>query len=390
MAAGLIRMRRVLTILTAIVLLAASLAVGALAADLPFWRRALQLPLPVDALYLPVASIGESSGRHGRGVADLAAPQPAFTPPQELEQVIARARDAGSRALLVMRGGGLVLSRYFDADDADTLLPAGLIARPVTAMAVGIALADHSIESLDVPVSRYLPEWSDEPRGQITLRQLLEDTSGLETGGAPPRLLRRSPWDDARHLPAFATARGVRMMLGNDFASTALGFELEHEPGGFYNASPANTQLAALIVERATKQPFEQYLDARLWRALAGSPAELALDRRAGMPAAHCCWRATAPDMLAVLHLLATGGAPVLPEGWVEEMSGPSRVHAESGLQLRRSEVGGFLALSGSDDDGNEFWVFPQRELAILNIVNPTGSSPPDLPAMLLWIFGTR
>ena len=390
MATGLIPMRRVLTFLTAIVLLVASLAIGALAADLPFWRRALQLPLPADALYLPVASIGVPSEGHGRGVADLAVPMPAFTPPPELEQVIARARDSGSRALLVMHGGATVLSRYFGADDADTLLPAGLIARPVTAMAVGIALADRSIESLDVPVSGWLPEWSDEPRGQITLRQLLEDTSGLEAGGAPPRLLRQSPWDDARRLPAFATARGVRMLLGNDFATTALRFELEHEPGGFYNASPANAQLAALIVERATKQPFEQYVEARLWRALSGGPAELALDRRAGMPAAHCCWRATAPDMLGVLHLLATGGEPVLPAGWVKEMSRPSRVHAESGLQLRRSEVGGFLALSGSDDDGNEFWVFPQRQLAILNIVNPTGSSPPDLPAMLLWIFGTR
>ena len=53
-------------------------------------------------------------------------------------------------------------------------------------------------------------------------------------------------------LPAFATAKGVRMLLGNDFADTALRFELRHEPGGFYNESPANSQLAAVILERAT------------------------------------------------------------------------------------------------------------------------------------------
>jgi CubicO group peptidase (beta-lactamase class C family) len=316
-------------------------------------------------------------------------PVPALAATRELETVVARARAAGSRALLVMQGGRLVLSRYFGADDEHTLLPAGLIARPATAMAVGLALADHSIDSLDAPVARYLPEWDDEARGHITLRQLLEDTSGLETGGAAPRLLRRSPWDQPRQLPAFATDKGVRMMLGNDFASTALRFALEHEPGGFHNISPANAQLAALIVERATQRPFEEYLDSRLWRPLGNGPAELALDRRAGMPAAHCCWRATAPDMLAVVNLIATPGANVLPEGWAQEMARPSRVHAESGLQLRRSEVGGFLALSGSDDDGNEFWVFPQRQLAVLNIVNSEGATPPDLPAMLLWIFGT-
>ena len=54
-------------------------------------------------------------------------------------------------------------------------------------MAVGIALADGRIESLDEPVARYLPEWDDEARGRITLRQLLEETSGLETGGDVPR-----------------------------------------------------------------------------------------------------------------------------------------------------------------------------------------------------------
>ena len=124
MATGLIPMRRVLTILTAIALLAASLAIGALAADLPFWRRALQLPLPVDELYLPVASIGAPSGRDARDASDQAVAQPAIVPPPELEQVIARARDAGSRALLVMHGGATVLARYFGADDDGTLLPA--------------------------------------------------------------------------------------------------------------------------------------------------------------------------------------------------------------------------------------------------------------------------
>ena len=132
------------------------------------------------------------------------------------------------------------------------MLPAALVARPLAAMAVGLALADGRIASLDTPVARYLPEWDDEARGRITLRQLLEETSGLETGGDIRGLLYRSPWDDLARLPAFATSRGVRMLLGNDFESSALGFRLEHEPGGFYNASPANTQLAAVIVERAT------------------------------------------------------------------------------------------------------------------------------------------
>ena len=72
---------------------------------------------------------------------------------------------------------------------------------------------------------------------------MIEETSGLETGGATRGLLHRSPWKDPEQLPRFATSRGVRMLLGNDFTSSALGFRLDHEPGGFYNQSPATTQL---------------------------------------------------------------------------------------------------------------------------------------------------
>ena len=189
-------------------------------------------------------------------------------------------------------------------------------------------------------------------------------------------------------LPAFATARGVRMLLGNDFESSALGFRLEHEPGGFYNVSPANTQLAAVIVERATGLPFEQYVDERLWRAVGAGSARLQLDRRAGMPAAHCCWRATARDVMRVLNLLGTGGVAgdraVLPDGWVLEMARASRVNAETGMQLARLKFGDDDALGVVDDNGSAFWVIPRRQLAILNIANPGGEGLPELPALLL------
>jgi hypothetical protein len=37
-----------------------------------------------------------------------------------------------------------------------------------------------------------------------------------------------------------------------------------------------------------------------------------------------------------------------------------------------------------TDDNGSAFWVFPQRQLAILNIANPGGEGLPELPALLL------
>ena len=376
-------MRRVLTILTAIVLLIVSLGIGVFTADLPFWQRALQLPLKPGEVYLPRAKLGENAVP-----APTAPPEPAIADAAALEQAVALARESGSRALLAMHRGQIVLQRYFVADDADMKQPATVIARPVAAMALGIALAEGHIGSLDAPLLGFLPEWQDDARGRITLRQLLEETSGLETGGAIRGLLQSSPWKNLDQLPRFATSRGVRMLLGNDYISSALGFRLEHEPGGFYNQSPANTQLVAVILERATGKPYETYLDERLWLPLRAGETEMQMDRRSGMPAAHCCWRATAPDMLRVAALLADDGKfdgrQVLPEGWVSEMSRPSRVNAETGLQLRRLKIGSQDALASSDDQGSAFWVIPSRQLVVLTVAGDGGRAPDDIPALLM------
>lgn len=377
-------MRRVLTIFTAIVLLLVSLGIGVFTADLPFWRRALQLPLD-SGVYLPTAVLGAANA--AEPAARLATAPPADFDALVVDEAADRARAAGSRALLVLHRGQLVIERYFVADDADTLLPATLIARPMAAMASGIALADKRIDSLDTPVSKVLHEWADETRGRVTLRQLLEETSGLEAGGDIRGLLHRSPLSDPASLPRFATARGVRMLLGNDYESSALGFRLDHEPGGFRHISPANLQLAAVIIERATGQQYEDYVDQKLWRPVGAGHAELQLDRRAGMPAAHCCWLATARDMLRIASLLATDGRygdrQVLPPGWVQEMSRPSRVSAETGLQLRRLRLEGEDAVSAADGEGSAFWVMASREIVVLNIAG-NGDQPQDELAALL------
>jgi hypothetical protein len=62
-------------------------------------------------------------------------------------------------------------------------------------------------------------------------------------------------------------------------------------------------------------------------------------------------------------------------------------VHEDGGLQLKRVTIGGVPALSGDDDDGNAFWVFPERELAIVSVVNEQGANWLELPASLLRVL---
>ena len=46
-------------------------------------------------------------------------------------------------------------------------------------MLFGVAIEKGLLENLDEPISNYLPEWKNDKRGEITIRNLLEMKSGL-------------------------------------------------------------------------------------------------------------------------------------------------------------------------------------------------------------------
>jgi CubicO group peptidase (beta-lactamase class C family) len=365
-------MRRVLTILTAIVLVVSSLAVGTLTADLPFWLRAFDLPLAPNENYLPTIEIGPAP--FGAQVA--VDPARNSIDPAALSAAADAARAAGATALLVARRGDLQREDYFrGGDDLRALRPADFLARPLAAIAAGLALADGKIKSLDDRVERYLPEWNDEPRGRITLRQLLTETSGLAKGADAARVLGSHPFADWSQLPDFATSRGVRLLLGNDFESTALGFELAHETSGFFNVSPVNSQLAAVIVERASGMPYERFLERRLLAPASLFHMQLQMDRRSGMPAAHCCLRALARNVLEIGELLrndgvSVAGTHVLPAGWVRQMLAGSRANPEFGLQIERVTHGQLEIWHLGEERGGAVWIVPSEGLTVVALAD--------------------
>jgi CubicO group peptidase (beta-lactamase class C family) len=284
-----------------------------------------------------------------------------------------------------MHRGQLQLERYFAADKENfDLYPADFLARPIAALAVGVALREGRIGALDTAVSKWLQEWDGDPRGAITLRQLLNETSGLERGADAADVLVSHPFENLSRLPKFATSRGVRLVLGNDFEKTALGFGLEHEPGGFFNVSPANSQLAAIVVQRATGLDYEKFVESRLFSRPSFGAMEMQLDRRSGMPAAHCCLRTTAHDALWIAELIRSGGPGRLPADWLDQVRKGSRANPEFGLQVERlTELATEVWHLGSQRGGGG-WIVPAAELSVIVLARRDVPTTVDILAPLL------
>lgn len=387
--------RRVMLVVTLVLLVLAAALAGTVAADWPYLSRVLAATRLDAAAEWPAALPAPVAVIDGGGAADWFPEGDDSLDPAALEAATRWAAANDTRALLVLHRGRVALERYWGGQSAEAPYGGGALSRVLVAFAYGAAI-DRGLLALDDPLARHLDEWRDDPRGAITVRQLLQDVSGLAEVVAAPALPGPAAGLAARlaALPRLWADRNLRFALGNDFAASALSFPLQHQPGTRFAFSDVNPQLLALVLERATGEPFERWFEREVWAPLGAGRAELRLDRVSGMPATFCCLRAEPRDWLRLGALLAAdgalGGRRVLPRGWVQQLAeGVSNVNPRHGLQvwsgratrgLREYQPGsGRGVRHGADfraDDviwlegegGRGIWAVPSQQLVIVRL----------------------
>jgi CubicO group peptidase (beta-lactamase class C family) len=159
--------------------------------------------------------------------------------------------DAGllQAATLHVRRGGRVQQKAFGLAKTDSMFLLGSITKPLTATAV-MLLVERGELKLDDRVVKYLPEFAEGMRQEVTLRHLLNHTSGL-----PDQL----PDNDAlraRHAPLA------------EFVKGAVRTPLLFRPGTKYHYQSMGILLAAEIVERISQARLPDFLAAEVFRPL--------------------------------------------------------------------------------------------------------------------------
>jgi len=151
-----------------------------------------------------------------------------------------------TQSLLVMRDGNIIAERYAEGFGPDTKLLSRSIAKAITTVLVGLMVSDGRL-ALDSPVP--LEAWSQpgDPRGQITLRHLLNMSSGLE---------HREEGDP------LATSDTIRMIFtdgAQDMAGFAEAKPVASRPGTQFRYSSGNTMIVSdLMTRMLTSLPAAQ------------------------------------------------------------------------------------------------------------------------------------
>jgi CubicO group peptidase (beta-lactamase class C family) len=201
-----------------------------------------------------------------------------------LHQLLERGRQTHSNAVLVLQDGR-ELGHYYPGDKAPGPIELMSVTKSVVALGIGQLLDQGRIKSLDQPVADFYPEWKQGQKRKITLRMLLNHSSGLQNA-------RRA---DAEIYPA------------PDAIQLALAAELSSKPGtdASYNNKAVN--LLAGIIEKASGQPMDAFFRDGLFKAMDIHPGPWSKDK-AGHPYAMAGLSLTAADLAKLGELVNNRG----------------------------------------------------------------------------------
>ena len=213
-------------------------------------------------------------------------------------------------AFLVIKDDVLLYEGYFNGYDHDSTVTSFSIAKSFVSALVGIAISEEYIDSVEDPITAYVPELLErDPRYQdITLRQLLTMSSGI-------RYEEYSlPWSD-----------DTTTYYAPDLRAVAISSPITGEPGQEFHYNNFHPLLLGLVLERTTGRPVAQYLEERIWKPLGmEAPGSWSLDsEQSGFEKMESGINGRAIDFAKFGRLFLNkgnwNGAQLIPAEWVDE-----------------------------------------------------------------------
>jgi hypothetical protein len=187
----------------------------------------------------------------------------------------------GTTAYLVLWKDSILYEEYFDGYGPDSASNSFSMAKSVVSLATGIVLQRGMIRSLDQPVGDFLPWMRSGNNAQLTIRHLLTMSSGMDF--------------TEDYLNPFGFA--AEALYGSDLQTLVQRYNVVRKPGVTFDYESGNTQLLAMVLEKATHMPLAEWVSKNLWQPMGAiHPAHWCLDHKGGQPRAFCCFNSNARD----------------------------------------------------------------------------------------------
>lgn len=220
-------------------------------------------------------------------IIENATPQPwpnhaNYNTTKETETLKAINKANGTVAYVIIKNDSIWFENYYDGFDESSQTNSFSMAKSYVSALLGKAIMDGHIKSLDQPVGDFIPEFSEGKAAKMTVGDLSSMASGTN-------------WDEAYYSPLSITTRAY---FDDDLEKVMLGLKVVNEPGTAYKYASGDTQMLAMVIERATGKKLYHYLSESFWKPLGSEhPTIWQVDSDDhDMVKAYCCIASNAKD----------------------------------------------------------------------------------------------
>jgi CubicO group peptidase (beta-lactamase class C family) len=278
-------------------------------------------------------------------------------------------------SVVVVKGGRIVYERTANGYAPEERFHAWSVGKSVTNIAVGIALDEGALTSLDQTLGELIPdripEGADPRVWGITVEQLLTMTAGWA-------------WDGRINFARAPETDDLDLMLGRP---------LQCDPGTCFEYDSGSSNLLSYIVQVRTGQLMADYLGPRLFEPL-GIEQPYWITTEDGATRGGGGLYLTAREMAKIGYLYLNGGRwgeqQIVSRDWVERST---REHASgygffSGVNIGPGAYGyhwwiaypsGYQAFVASGYGGQLVYVVPDLDLVVVTAYAQADATRPDL-----------
>ncbi|GAB5501696.1 serine hydrolase domain-containing protein [Pyruvatibacter sp.] len=291
--------------------------------------------------------------------------------------VAAFMNETDTSALLVLHKGEVRFEDYYLTGGRDVAWISWSMAKSFISALVGIAVNEGLIQSVDDPISNYVPRLTGSAYDGVPIRHVLAMSSGAR-------------WSEDYSDPDADVHKLSAVMAG---ASTLDDFvaDMQHEraPGSLCQYNSADTQALGMLLACATGRDIAQYMQQKLCVPLGMTRSSYWLLDIAGRELALGGLCMTARDFAKIGELFRNNGRfgdhQILPAEWVTSSITPTGEHQQAGNVI----VGGHVLPLGY---GDQWWVpaGDRGEFSAIGVYNQFVFVDPSRDAVIVKLSANR
>ena len=212
--------------------------------------------------------------------------------------------------LMVLHNGNLLYENYWNGNSPTSQHIAFSVTKSFVSALVGIAHQDGLIDSIEDPITKYLPDFNGTGYEGVRIKDILQMSSGVK-------------WNEDYADPNSDINRfGRTIAKGSSFRGFAKTLEREKEPGTFHHYVSIDTQILGFLLAEVTGMSLKDYLYEKLWNKIGMEDEAYFIVDNDGVEMALGGLNATLRDYAKFGLLYANrgqwNGENIVPSSWVD------------------------------------------------------------------------